>query len=183
MDRMRQFFKDRWAVLLGALAIVLAFHLNPALALLGGGGLIIGFVNINDDVIKYLIKQNFLDSAGGYKLNIRAKTADYTIVTGTDPSGTIFTNRGAAGTVNFTLPAPAAALAGVFYEFLGIADQAILVATATADTLVALNDTAADSVAQSTATKLIGSHMRFVCDGTAWAGYGDAVGGTFTVAT
>jgi hypothetical protein len=41
----------------------------------------------------------------------------------------VFTNRGAVGAVTFTLPAAAPALAGVFYEFLGIADQSITVAT------------------------------------------------------
>ena len=46
-----------------------------------------------------------------------------------------------------------------------------------------LNDVAADSIAMSTAGAKIAGHMRFVCDGTSWFGYGDAVGITFTVAT
>lgn len=138
----------------------------------------------NDDVTKYLIGIGFLDAAGGRKMSPpKAKTADYTIATGTDPSGTLFTNRGAGATVNFTLPAPAAALAGVFYDFLGIADFAILVKTATADTLIALNDITADSVAMSTATQLIAGYMRVICDGTSWIAVGLSVGTTFTVAT
>lgn len=142
-----------------------------------------GYVNVTDDSIKYLIKQNLLDAAGGYKLNIKAKTADYTIVTGTDPSSTVFTNRGAVGAVIFTLPAAAPALAGVFYEFLGAADQNFTIATPVLDTLTVVNDAAADTLAVSTAAHKIGAHMRCVCDGTAWIAYGDSVGDTFTVAT
>lgn len=150
---------------------------------------VFGTLFSTDDVVRYLVAQGLLDGAGGVKLRIKPKTADYTILTPStaagagDASGTIFTNRAATAAVVFTLPAPAAALAGVFYEFLGIADYAITVATATADTFILLNDITADSLAMSTATKLIGSHMRVICDGTSWIAYGDAVGGTFTVAT
>lgn len=153
--------------------------------LIGSGALVFGASLIStDDFVKYLISMGVLDSAGGIKAPaVVAKTADYTIVTGTDPSGTLFTNRGAVGAVNFTLPAPTPAIAGTYYEFLGVADQSILVKTATVDTLIGLNDVAADSVAMSTAGLKIGGHMRVVCDGTQWAAYGDAVGITFTLAT
>lgn len=137
----------------------------------------------NDDAMKYLIAAGVFDAAGGLKVNVRAKTADYTILPANDPSFTIFTNRGAAGAVNFTLPAPSGALEGVVYFFLGVADQNILVVAATVDTLLALNDVAADSVAMSTAGGKIGGLMIALCDGTAWAVVGAAVGGTFTVAT
>lgn len=123
----------------------------------------------NDDLVKLLIKIGILDSAGGRKLSgVQIKTADYTIVTGTDPSGCLFTNRGAAGTINFTLPAPSQALAGVFYDFLTVAAQIILVKTATADTLIADNDATADSLAT---TARIGVALRVVCDGTSWIAF------------
>lgn len=140
------------------------------------------------DAVRVLIAWGILDGSAGYKKRIKVKTADYTILspnltTGGDPSGTIFTNRGATGAVIFTLPAPVAALAGVFYEFLGLADQNFSVVAATADTLVVVNDLTADSLAVSTSSHKIGAHMRAVCDGTSWIAYGDSVGDTFTVAT
>ena len=136
-----------------------------------------------DDAIKYLISIGFLDAAGGLKLGIATKTADYTIVTGTDKSGTMFTNRGDDGAIVFTLPAPSQAIKGTFYDFVGVANQSITVETPTADTLVAFNDAAADSIALSTTNEMIGGAMRFVCDGDAWIGFGISVGHTFTVAT
>lgn len=171
------------AVLL--LAVVLPYHPPGAL---GGaslfGLLAVGSMLTSDDTVKYLIAIGLLDSAGGFKYAaVRAKTADYTIVTGTDPSFTLFTNRGASGAVIFTLPAPAASIAGTIYDFLGIADQNLSVKTATADTLIALNDVAADSVAASTSSQKIGASLRAVCDGTSWIVFGNAVGVTATVAT
>lgn len=112
------------------------------------------------------------------------KTADYTINPAIpDSPGTVFTNRGATGAVVFTLPEAGAALKGWWYDFLSIADQTITVKTATADTLVVLNDAAADSLAMSTGNQKIGSWMRAICDGTAWIACGVSVGTTFTVAT
>lgn len=143
----------------------------------------------NDDMIKYLISIGWLDAAAGVKHFIKAKTADYTIVTGTDASGTVFTNRGAAGAVIFTLPAPAQAIAGVFYEFLAVAAQNVTVKTATVDTLITFNDLTADSITLSTAGEIIGGAIRLICDGTSWIAYGTAVGAggataqTYTIAT
>jgi len=142
-----------------------------------------------DDIVKYLINRGILDAAGGIKMNVKAKTADYTIVSADDPSGTVFTNRGASGAVVFTLPAPSQALEGVFYDFVGVAGHHITVKTATADTLIAYNDATADSIATSTAGELIGVAMRAVCDGTSWIAFGMAVGAggataaTYTIAT
>lgn len=143
-----------------------------------------------DDAIKYLISIGFLDSAGGLKFAIQAKTADYTIVTGTDRSGTIFTNRGASAAVIFTLPAPAQGIAGAYYDFISVADQDVTVKTATADTLIVVNDLTADSLKMGTSNQKIGSAMRAVCDGTSWIAFGYAIGAggdtgcnTYTVAT
>lgn len=138
----------------------------------------------NDDIRKYLVAIGLLDSAGGWKYSsVIVKTADYTIVTGTDPSGSLFTNRGDAGAIVFTLPAPSQAIKGVFYDFLNVVDQNMTVATPTADTLLTLHDIAADSIGLQTSSQKIGGCMRFICDGTQWCGFGMSVGHTFTVVT
>lgn len=113
---------------------------------------------------------------------VSAKTANYTILA-SDPCGTLFTNRGAAGAVSFTLPSPTLFKAGHYFDFVGIADQSITVVTLTADTLIGFNDIAADSVAMSTAGAKIGAHARVISDGTSWIFIGDTVGVTYTLAT
>lgn len=133
---------------------------------------------------RLLVSMGVFDSGGGLLSGPYVpKTADYTIVTGTDPSGTVFTNRGATGTVIFTLPAPSQGIAGTVYHFLGIADYTVTVKTATADTLITKNDLTADSLSFQTAGELIGARMSAVCDGTSWIANGTAVGFTYTVAT
>lgn len=119
------------------------------------------------------------------RLNRRvvAKTAAYTIKPPMDACGTVFTNRGATGGVTFTLPAPNLGLAGYWYRFKGLADFAITVASETADTLIALDDIAADSVAIATANEIIGGEIEAFCDGVSWYASGIAVGHTYTVAT
>lgn len=113
---------------------------------------------------------------------VAAKTAAYTILP-TDRCGTLFTNRGAAGSVTFTLPGPTAVPAGTWFLFGGIADQNIVVAPPAVDTLITLNDAASDSLAMSTAGQKIGGLMLAFSDGTAWVAVGLAVGVTFTAAT
>lgn len=120
---------------------------------------------VHDDPVKLLIALGILDSAGGLRKNVVPKAANYTIVTGDDPSGTIFTNRGAAGTITFTLPAPSRAIEGVFYDFVTVVAQIITVATAAVDTLISDNDATADSLST---TARIGVHLRLTCDGTSW---------------
>lgn len=135
-----------------------------------------------DDVAKYLISLGFLDAAAGPKLPLpQAKTANYQIVSATDPSGTVFTNRGAVGAVTFTLPVAAPALAGVYYDFYGVAGQNTSVASA-AGAVVTFNNAAATSVTASTAGAKIGARMRATCDGTSWLIEGSTVGVTYTVA-
>lgn len=157
-------------------------------------GLMAGTAQTDSEFIRQLAAWGILDAAGGPKKRVVSKTADYTVLSPAtsagDASGTIFTNRAAAGAVIFTLPAPTLALAGVYYEFLGIVAQNITVQTATVDTLVVVNDVAADSLAISTASQKIGSVIRAVCDGTQWIAYGTAIGAggdtgtnTYTVAT
>lgn len=112
-----------------------------------------------------------------------AKTADYTITPPADRPGTVFTNRGATGTVIFTLPAPGPGVRGWWFRFKAHADFTVTVKTATADTLIGLNDVAADSVSLQTGGQIIGGEMEAVCDGTSWFVSGLTVGHTFTVAT
>lgn len=97
------------------------------------------------------------------KRRVVAKTADYTINPNADDAGTIFTNAGATGAVNFTLPAPSIRTLGDWYEFMGVADQNLTVTAPTADTAIALNDTAADSLALSTSSQKIGGLLRATC--------------------
>src|SRR5262245_10161847 len=123
---------------------------------------------LTDDIVKYLIAWGLMDAAGGFKKGAPvAKTGNYQIVAATDPSGTVFTNRGAGAAVTFTLPVITPALAGVTYEFEGVADQNITVAGA-AGSVVTFNNAAATSLAASTAGQKIGAHITAYCDGTSW---------------
>lgn len=100
---------------------------------------------------------------GGWK-NVVVKTASYT-VTEAD-NNVLFSTRGASGAVTFTLPATAKK--GLRYGFYNAADQDMLVASGTADTMVAINDLAADSVAFSTSSLKIGGMFEVFGDGTGW---------------
>lgn len=91
-----------------------------------------------------------------------AKTAAYTVEP--EETGTIFTTTGATAAVTFTLPAISD---GPFhFLFIAGADFAMTVAAATVDTAVSFNDLAADSVAVSTASEIIGGAIEVICDGT-----------------
>lgn len=138
------------------------------------------------DIVALLSALGLANSARGF-LNpspfpIAAKTASYTILPN-EVVGTLFTNRGAAGAVTFTLGAPASYPVGFWALILGIADQNIVVATATADTLIATGDAAADSITYSTASQKIGALTLVVNDGTAWIAVTLSVGVTPTIAT
>jgi hypothetical protein len=136
----------------------------------------------NDDLVRVL---NKLGLFLGNFLNVMrptvAKTANYSIDPAVDPSGTRFTNRGAAGAVTFTLPAPTPALAGTSYEFSGVADQNIIV-SGTAAKQVAFNNAACASLAAQTAGQKIGAVITAICDGTSWLLHGSTIGVTYTVA-
>lgn len=103
---------------------------------------------------------------GHFSFPVVAKTADYT-VDETD-FGKIFTNRGAAGTVIFTTPAPSAAYRGCWFRVQGVANQTITITAGTQDTLVVFNDAAADTWSLATSGAIIGSGALVVCDGTGW---------------
>lgn len=123
---------------------------------------------------------------GGWR-HVQAKTADYTVLE-TD-NDVIFTNRGAGGAVNFTLPATAKL--GLRYRFFVVADQTVTITAGTADTMIVYNDAAADSIALSTASNKIGGGFEVIGDGTGWMVFfypgqtsdGTATGQRVTVAT
>lgn len=117
-------------------------------------------------------------------LNVIAKTADYTVTVA--DHGTLFTTEGAGGAVNFTLPATSTLPVGWYADFYQAADQNMTITAGTADTMVATNDLAADSVAYSTASEKIGNFIRVVKLTTTLVGVINAHGGeavTITVAS
>ena len=99
----------------------------------------------------------------GFKVNTASKVADYTVKAA--ESGTFFTNRGATANVNFTLPAVAD---GLNYLFFGAADFNVTVTPAAADILVCDNNVAADALALSTGSEIMGGAIQVVCDGVKW---------------
>lgn len=113
---------------------------------------------------------------------ITAKTTDYQVLI-TD-NGTLFTNRGAAGTVIFTLPTIATLPSGWTCDFYQVADFTMTVAAA-AGKLVVFNDAAANSITFSTASELIGNSITVISDGTSFLviPHIAAEGVTITIAT
>lgn len=87
-----------------------------------------------------------------WKPRVIAKTADYTVTQ--QESGTFFTTEGATANVNFTLPT-AASGPWIFWFFCA-EDFNMTITAETADTMVAFNDVAADSIAYSTASEKVG---------------------------
>lgn len=79
--------------------------------------------------------------------------------------GMVFVTGGAA--VTLTLPALAK---GLWYLIFNKAGQNLTVAAPTVDTMIAFNDTAADSIELSTGGNLIGGCLLLACDGTNWVG-------------
>jgi len=98
------------------------------------------------------------------------KTSAYTVNPAVDGGGTLFVAKG-SGSLTFTLPAPTEALLGEFYDFLNAVDQDMVIATATADTLVTDGDLAADSVSFATSSHKIGGKARLQCIPGATSGY------------
>jgi hypothetical protein len=97
---------------------------------------------------------------------IVAKTAAYTCKL--QDSGTIFTTVGATASVTFTLPAISE---GPFsFKFICGADIAMVVAAAKADTMLTMNDLAADNITFNTTAERIGGMVEVYCDGTTLIG-------------
>ena len=98
-----------------------------------------------------------------FKLNIVNKTADYTVLA--SETGTWFTNVGATGGVNYTLPAKAD---GLIYWFFNCVDFELMVTAETANTIAAHNDAAGSTVAFTEASEHIGNGFMVFSDGTLW---------------
>ena len=107
---------------------------------------------------------DFAGVRNGTWKDVVAKTANYTVTT--DDTDTLFTNRGATGAVTFTLPATARK--GLRFGFFVVADQNVIVAAGTADTMVCFNDPTADSIAFSTSSEKVGAFIEIIGDGTGW---------------
>jgi len=86
-----------------------------------------------------------------------------------------------AGTATATLPANGAP-AGSWFDMMLLTNQTVTISAATADTLITFNDTAADSVAFSTASNKIGGCIRFISNGSVWCAF-NMSNNTMTVAT
>lgn len=106
---------------------------------------------------------NYTVNTFGWRRTI-PKTANYSVVSGTD-NNTIFTTTGAAGSVTFTLPAPAATIKGQKFRFVNCADQDMAI-TGTADKLVAIGDLAATSITFSFPAQKIGAVVEVFADET-----------------
>lgn len=96
---------------------------------------------------------------------VEAKTAAYAITVA--DWGKTFTNRGATGSVTFTLPAVSAVENGFFVEFFAVAAQDFVIA-ATANQIIAFNDVDADAITFSTSSEIVGAAATLKCDGTSW---------------
>lgn len=152
--------------------ILVAGMVDPA-KLLVGGDTSLGLSGVAEEYDVYaqfagriLFYRDFSNAApmGSSWRNVVTKTADYTVLD-TD-NGTLFETTGAAGAVNFTLPATAKR--GLRFGFYNAADQNMTVTAGTADTMVAFNDIAADSVAFSTTSEKVGGMFEVIGTGTKW---------------
>lgn len=99
----------------------------------------------------------------GTRRPVTAKTGDYTLTKG--ESGGIFTTEGAAGAVNFTLPAPEA---GLNYLLYCAEDQTLTLTPNALDNLIVFNNVAADAVAFSTTSEKAGGAFYVFSDGVKW---------------
>lgn len=146
--------KDRW------FGYVLAGGNLKASKIIVPGGASAG---INGDANELLIRA-LLTQTGRFRLDdelwgnpgfgyraVKIKTADYTILE--SDNGTLFTTEGAAGAVIFTLPVMRA---GFRCTIAVCAAQNVTLTSNPADTLIGLNDIAADTIALSTGSEQIG---------------------------
>lgn len=93
-------------------------------------------------------------------------TADITL--SSNDLGKTVCNVGASGSVTVTLPTAASCAIGGDILILSCADQNLVVAPATADTLIIMNDIAADSTSLATSSEKIGGGFLCTCVGAKW---------------
>ena len=109
----------------------------------------------------------------GFARAVTAKTSNYTVLN-TD-TGTTFTNTGAAGTVNFTLPTAAA---GLWYTFYRDADFTVQ-ATAAASTTIRVAGSVSASAGNVTLDAVGSSVTLIAISTTQWIAFSST--GTLTV--
>jgi hypothetical protein len=107
---------------------------------------------------------------------VLAKTASYTLIPPHDSPGTRFTNRGAVGSVTFTLPIPNLNVKGHWYVFEVHADQTVIVAGHANGKIVAIGNAAANNVSYAVSGKKVGRRILVACDGTQWLAWGSGDG-------
>ena len=98
-------------------------------------------------------------------LKIIVKTASYTVTP--DDYGSVFTTRGGAAEIVFTLPAAGSTNKGDWALFVNVADQNMAVAGAEAG-LVVFNSLTADNIGFRTDSERIGGALLAISDGTCW---------------
>jgi hypothetical protein len=81
--------------------------------------------------------------------------------------GALMLNKAASDRI-YTLPDVSAGLAGVWFEYASSVAQNTTFTANTANTILALNTLAANSVALNTANQISGATCKFVCDGSQW---------------
>jgi len=94
------------------------------------------------------------------------KAADYSVLE-TD-CGTYFIANSGSGAVNFTLPDATATASGTWFTFTNVGAAGMKITSTPADTLVVGGDAAADSIAYTTASEMIGWSCEVFTDGALW---------------
>lgn len=109
----------------------------------------------------------------GHRRLVTAKTTNYTVVNA--DSGTLFTNAGAAGSVNFTLPT---AVAGLTYSFYVDANQTLTITAGSSTTI--RNASTVSSSAGTFSTNTVGNFLKITAISTTqWIC--ESITGTWTV--
>lgn len=93
---------------------------------------------------------------------VEVKTTDYSVAA-SDANKLLIANK-SGSSFTFTLP-PVATSKGCTFLFMQMQDQNLVI-SAPADTMVAKNNAAADSVTFSTGSEKIGAGAMVICDGT-----------------
>lgn len=119
-------------------------------------------------LVRDQMKHSFIfdDMPAGYHLGVNKVDISAASLTVTEAmAGTMFIATGATAK-NFTLPATPKR--GLAYQFYNSGNGNLTITAGTPDTLIILNDDAADSVSLSTAGELIGNSFTVIGNGTKW---------------
>lgn len=115
------------------------------------------------------------------KIKTNSRTDTIVVFTSAQYGKTLFWSPNPTIGAIATLPANGAP-AGSWFDVILLTNKTVTISSATADTLITDGDTAADSVAYSTSSHKIGSHVRFISNGSYWIAVN--IGGTtMTVAS